>query len=476
MGSKVQSTVARKAGIKVKVGYAFGVLPDSIAYNLFYVYFLYFLTDIAGLPAIYGGMISLLVVLWDAITDPIVGYLSDNSRSKYGRRRPFMLAAIVPLLICMILLFSTVNFGPTMSFIYYIVVGIMYWTAYKIYVIPYYALGAELTDDFDDRTNLRGIAGVGMYLAMWMVSSGPMVILDRVLASGGTEEKSWVISGAVMGVIGLVGGLICWRLTKGKELVDMRDFSDKEKDKLIHNYMELFKLKALRRFLWMTLIYNIAFAIALAAFVYIMDNNLDLSPAKQALYWTIYSVLTLSFVPICNVIANVIGKKNAMIGLTGVAILGCFIYYGMGIHSFAMLIGFTIFYNLGNVCYWTVGYSLMYDNAELDEFVNNKRREGAITGFSSFMQKFGSAIGMYTTGSLLSFFGYDGGAGEQTAEALQGIITVNTLVPGMIMVIGTVFIVLYPINKTRYNKLLEILRKREAGEPYRLDDDVKKLF
>lgn len=476
MTGNAQPSVARKAGIKAKIGYAFGAFPDSMAYNLFYVYFLYFITDVVGLPPIYGGMISLIVILWDAITDPIVGFLSDNCKSKFGRRRPFMIAALVPLMVCMILIFVAVNFSPVVSFIYYVVMGILYWTAYKVYTIPYYALGAEITDDFDDRTNLRGISGIAMYIAMWFVSSGPMVILDRVTAAGGTEKTSWLITGIILGIIALIGGVICWALTKGKELVDLRDIGDTSDHRLIHNYVELFKQKAFRRFLLMTLVYNIAFAIALAAFVYIMDNNLGLSPAKQAFYWTVYSALTLGFVPICNVIAVGIGKKNAMIGLTGVAIFGCFLYYTIGINSFAMLIGFTIFYNLGNVCYWTVGYSLMYDNAELDEFITGKRREGAITGFSSFMQKFGSAVGMYTTGSLLTFFGYDGSAAEQTAEALRGIITVNTLVPGILMVLGTIFIIIYPVNKRRYNKLLAILRKKEAGEPYELDDDVKKLF
>lgn len=195
MTKNVQPTVARKAGVKAKIGYAFGAFPDSMAYNLFYVYFLYFITDVVGLPPIYGGMISLIVILWDSITDPIVGFLSDNCKSKYGRRRPFMIAALVPLMVFMILIFVAVNFSPIVSFIYYVAMGILYWTAYKVYVIPYYALGAEITDDFDDRTNLRGISGVAMYIAMWFVSSGPMVILDRVTAAGGTEKPHGLLQG-----------------------------------------------------------------------------------------------------------------------------------------------------------------------------------------------------------------------------------------------------------------------------------------
>jgi GPH family glycoside/pentoside/hexuronide:cation symporter len=440
------------------------------------VYFLYFLTDVVGLPAFYGGMISLIVVLWDAITDPIVGFLSDNCKSKHGRRRPFMLGSLIPLGIVMVLLFTAVDFTPTAAFIYYVVIGVLYWTAYTVFVIPYYALGAEITSDFDQRTNVRGAAGIVMYLAMWMVSAGPMVVLDRMIDQGHTEAKSWFVSGILLGIISILGGLYCWWGTKGKELVNTTDFKFESHAKILANYTELFKLKAIRRFLLMTLIYNVAFSIALAAFVFIMDNNLGLSPAKQAFYWTCYSALTLAFVPICNIIAIKIGKKMAMISLTGLAILGCFIYFINGIHSFTDLIIFTILYNLGNVCYWTVGYSLMYDCTEIDEYANDKRREGAITGFSSFMQKFGSAAGMYIAGGLLTLFGYDGNAVEQTDTALRGIITINTFVPGVLMILGTIFIILYPITKDRHAKLLVALRNRKSGLPFEEDEDFKKLF
>ena len=154
----------------------------------------------------------------------------------------------------------------------------------------------------------------------------------------------------------------------------------------------------------MNLIYNVAFAVALAALVFIMDNNMGLSPGRQAFYWACYSALTVAFLPICNFIANIIGKKQAMISLTGLAVFGLFlVLYNR--HSFITdLITFTIMYNLGNVCYWIIGYYLMYDCTEVDEYINNKRLEGAITGFSSFIQKFGSAIGMYIAGGFLTLY------------------------------------------------------------------------
>lgn len=467
--------VIEKTSIKLKIGYTCGQLTDSVPFNLFYIYFLYFVTDVVGLPAVYGGAIALIVVLWDAITDPIVGYLSDNCKSKYGRRRPFMLSGVFPLFIFTILLFNAVDFSKPMAFLYYVIIGILYWTSYKTYVIPFFALGAELTQDFNDRTTLRGFAGVGIYVAVWLVSAGPMVVLDKVTSNGGTEAQSWLISAIIFGLFGLVGGLICWRAAKGKEFVDKTDYKVEGDARLFANYKELFKLKAFRRFLLMNFVYNIAFSIASAAFVYIMDNNLGLSPAKQALYWTIYSVLTISFVPVCNIISNRFGKKQAMISLNLICIAGCLFYFLYGIPNFTHLILFTAFYNIGNVCYWSVGYSLMYDCVELDEYANGKRREGAITGFSSFMQKFGSAIGMYVTGGLLSLLGYDGTAEIQTAETLRGIITVNTLIPGMLIIVGTIFIVLYPVTKERFNNLLEAIKYKKEGKEYP-QEKLNKLY
>ena len=260
----------QKTSIGLKLGYSCGQFTDSIPFNLFYTYFLYFLTDIAGLPAVYGGIISMIVLLWDAVTDPFIGHLSDRSRSKYGRRRPFMMIGMIPLFFCTVMLFLKVDFGNTLTFLYYVIAGVLFWTCYTVYVIPYFALGAELTQDFNDRTTLRGFAGVSIYLAVWIVTAGPMFVQDVVQKQGGSEATSWMISAILFGLAGLTGGLICWRATRGKELVDQKEMIPEDEGKLFHNYLELLKLKAFRRYLGMVVFYNIAFAIAQAALVCIL--------------------------------------------------------------------------------------------------------------------------------------------------------------------------------------------------------------
>lgn len=462
---------AGKLSYGTKYAYSIGQLSDSIPFNLFYIYFLYFLTDVAGMNPAVGGTISLITVLWDAITDPIIGHFSDNSKSKYGRRRPFMLCAAIPLFICTILMFTVVDLGEVFNFIYYLVVGILFWTTYTAYVIPFFALGAEITKDFNERNNLRTIAGFFMYAAVWLVSAGPMAILDRVLAAGGAEKTAWLLTAFVVGGIALVAALICWNFTRGKELQDAFEGKDTsvatEKERgIFKTYVEILKVKAIRINLLFIFFSCVNFSIASATLVYLMSNNLALSAAQQALYWSINTVITFAILPICNIFANKLGKKGGLLILDFLTIAGSLFFYFSGIDHFNDLIVFTIFMQLGNVCFWTIGYSLTYDCCEVDEFISGKRREGAILGFASFAQKLGSAIGMWLSGVFLVWIHYNGETVAQSAETMHGILQLNTLVPAVFILLAMLSLVMFPINKKNYELLVAATELRKQGKEY----------
>ena len=173
-----------KLGFKKKFGYAIGQMVDSTGYNVYYFFFLFFLTDFAGIPAGIAGTISLIAIMWDAVTDPIVGNISDNLKSPYGRRRPLMIGATIPYAICTFLLFNNVDFGTNAKFAYFVVLAILFWSCYKTYVIPFFALGAELTDDFKERTSLRAWASVFLQIAVMIASAAPPMILEMAGKAG----------------------------------------------------------------------------------------------------------------------------------------------------------------------------------------------------------------------------------------------------------------------------------------------------
>ena len=107
----------KKVSLWHYIGYGAGGFGESLAYNVFYFYFIYFLTNIAGIEPLIAGIISLVAVFWDGITDPIIGYVSDNLRSKYGRRRPLMILFCIPLGISIMLLFTNINVPNTIKVI-----------------------------------------------------------------------------------------------------------------------------------------------------------------------------------------------------------------------------------------------------------------------------------------------------------------------------------------------------------------------
>lgn len=458
----------------VKLGYSLGQSADAIPYNLFYIYFLFFFTNVVGMNPAIAGVISFISILWSAFVDPVSGYLSDNCKSKYGRRRPFLLGATFPLAVCMVLLFTTVHFGATLNFVYYLIMAILLWTCFSFYAIPFFALGAEISQDYQERNSLRSLAGLFIYISVWLVSAGPMMVLDKVTKAGGTPQFSWMLSAMILGGLTIIAVLICWRTTRGREMVDRRvdlmAAQESGKANIFKNYRELFKIRAFKMVLGATLFSTTSISVASAAFVYLMNNNLGFTADVQAKYWSVYTIMTICIIPITFFISKLIGKKRSLITFQIFSILASFYFFTFGVYNFTELIIFTFFTQLANVAFWTVGVAMTYDVCEVDEYINDKRREGAITGFVSFIQKLGSAIGLWISGVMLAVFGYDGTTLTQTPTVLKGILSLNTLAPALFGIIVVVFVILYPISPKNFTALMAAMPKKKAGQPHSTED------
>lgn len=132
-----------KLPIKVKLGYGLGTVGDSIPYTLFFSYFIFYLTNYVGMAPGLAGIISFLAVLWNAVAGPIVGYLSDNSKNPKGRRRPLLIAVIVPYALIIILSYAPFSFTGTAAFIYYLIMAMLFQTGYAAWKGPWDALGGR---------------------------------------------------------------------------------------------------------------------------------------------------------------------------------------------------------------------------------------------------------------------------------------------------------------------------------------------
>ena len=469
----MEATRLRLSKIKTYFSYAIGQIQDGIPYNFINYYLLMFMTDMAGLKPAVAGTILFIAVIWDGITDPAVGYISDNLKGGIGKRRPFILGSTIPVLICMLLLFAPFDIPESFRFPYYLIVTLLFWTAYTCYSIPFNSFGAEIVTDTNERNNMKTICGFFLYFGVWLATAGPQLVQSVTADIGISEKTSWFYAALFMGLIGSLAAVLCWFATKGKEAtwdetdqnVEKRSFIGVIKS-VFSSYKLLLKTRSVRIICLMALVYNTFFAVKATGFVYLMANNLTLDSAMQALFWTIAAVLNYVTLPILNIVANKLSKKATFILMWSLMIVFALVFAVVQISSFAVLIGYQVIFAFANVCFWIIGYSLAYDCVEVVEFQHGENKSGEIIGLFTLCQKIGYALGGWMAGVGLTIIGYNAAAKVQSEKVLIGINTIMTAVPAVILIIGLVLMLRFPINRVKHNKLLEELEKKKLGEEY----------
>ena len=469
-----------KLSLKLRLGYGIGQMSDSLPYNFIATYALFFLTNVAGIPVALGGTIAMIAILWDAVTDPIVGHMSDTSKSKYGRRRPFMIGSLFPMCLFVVLYFTKVDFGTVGNCVYYILIAMLYRTFYTGYVIPYFSLGAEITQDYDERVTLQCISAYFVYFAVWFCTAGPMKVIEISLAKGLSYSTSWFLAAISVAVCTIICGWISWRSMRGTEMVDKRDdiFDDDEDRSIkgvVQTYWTLLKDKICVKIILFRVTFIFSSGLASAAFVYLMSVNLGLSESQQALYWTLYSVIYIIDIAICNLISDKTDKRFLMGAAVLFGILVGVFFYFFNINSFGQLVLYTFLHSFSAAAFWSVGATMMYDYNEIVEFKTGKRQEGSVSGVILFAQKCGSAISVWTSGMVLAWVGYDGTVEVQSEAVKHGILFLNTLGPAMISVLTLLCIIFYPITRKNFDLLRNALELKRAGKEYSTEGFEKLL-
>ena len=452
----------KKVGLGTYLAYGLAQVGDTVPYCMFYTFFVYFLTDVVGLAPSVAGLVTLIAIVWDGITDPIVGYLSDHTKKGSGRRRPWMIASIFPLGLIVFLLFAPISFPSSgLATAYYVVISAAFWTLYTTYVIPYMSLGAEITDDYKGRNYIRMFNMIFGGLYMLLCTSGPTIV------AGWSDDYAvgWGISGAIFGAITIILGVIGWRFTKGTETpVTEDDFAEENKESILTAIKETMQIKPYRKLCIATFLFFIGQIACSSAMVYLIIYNCGMTDGQQAMFWLVYAVAYTVMVPIGSALCNLLGKKKAFILGQAISIILCVGFFVIGINTYIMSLVYIACFQFGATLYWTTYLAFAYDCAEIDEYRTGKRREGSLCSIVSFAQKFGSAIGTYTVGMMLTFVGYDAMADVQTDAALSGILGLCTLVPAAGALLAIILMAKYPVTPEKYELILQAVKDKKAGK------------
>ncbi len=462
--------------LRVKFGYGIGAATDSTSADYVASFLLFFLTTMAGVsPAVAGGIIG-LAVFWDAITDPIIGNLSDRTKSKMGRRRPWLAFCIVPFMLAQWMLFTPVEFSEAGKNAYFIIAAIAYYTLYTCVMVPYYSLGASIVSDYNDRTMTRVISQMLNYIGVFLGTAAPPLIVASLIDSGMAEGDAWSLTTKFVSGAGLVFILIAVISTRGRDEVPETEAGiEKRKTHIFKDMWEILRIKTFVILTAASLLYRTAIALVVASTIFYVIYVAKLDLAALGAFYTTMTFAGFACVFILVPIVKKFDKKYVVmfaLGFSGLAVIG---FTWVGISSAFMLIVYMLLYSPGSGSYWAINYALIYDIAEIDEFKNGKRREGTILAFALFTNKLGYAIATAISGILLEVAGFNADVEVQTAEAVTQINYMFTLYPGLLMLLAVLLYGINPMNKKKYEKLQAQLELKRSGKEYNTDGFEKLL-
>ena len=207
----------KRLTLREHLGYGIASMGDSITYVFVGSFLMFFLTTVAGISPASAGVISALGSVFSAVSNPIIGYASDQVYTKYGRRRPALLVFALPLGAVVTLLFTDVPLHGTAKVLYYGIFLLLFWFVYTGFFVPYNALGAAYTTNYDDRTRLRLFASMFNSFGNLISLGAPAALSAFLIARGFGQGPAWTSVGALIGVVAAASLLITFAASKEKD-------------------------------------------------------------------------------------------------------------------------------------------------------------------------------------------------------------------------------------------------------------------
>jgi len=445
------------AGTKVSYGiYDFGgnLFMTATSFVL-----LNYLTDTVGLAAALAGIALMVGRIWDAFYDPVIGYISDRTVTRMGRRRPFMLAGIIPVVIAMVVMFTNpalvagAGISQTTLFIYVMVVYLILCTAYSTVNIPYSSLAPELTSDYHERSSLNGyrfgFAAVGTLLGAGLALP--------IVAMASNKSLGFLLMGVIFAAVMLVSALITIFSVKEPPVLKPAKTMG-----FFETYAHVFKNGPFVIVLIAYILNLIAITVASAIVIYYFKYILG---AESSTTWAMLTLIgtAIIFIPVSVVLSKKLGKKLVYgVGLVLMALMLMALFFwgqSQGV-TFTLVIMF--FMGIGFGFTYAMPYAIVADAIEYDYSLTGERREGAFFGFWTWGFKIGQALAIFLMGVTLEAMGYVANLMPQSESAQLGIRLFMGPISAGIFIISAVVLYFYPITEKRYKEILQNIEKMEA--------------
>jgi glycoside/pentoside/hexuronide:cation symporter, GPH family len=458
-----------------KVAYGVGMLGNQMfpaALGIFMVV----LVQGLGMDPLLWGVLFFLPRVFDALTDPIMGFISDNTNSRWGRRRPYIFVGSIIAGISFILMWQLYPENSQMyNFTYFLVLALVFYLGLTIFATPYVAMGYEMCSDYHERTRFMGVA---QWIGQWAWVIVPwfwVIIYDPDLFPNAVEGARilavWVGLGCL--VMAMVPALFC--PTQHVDPSKLEDLSlsnlGKNTASLIKGFGETFKCRPFRQICLATFLvfnaFNTVAGFSWFIIVYYMHNG-DTTAAGSWPAWfgTISALATCFFViPTVTLMSQRVGKRNAFLISQSISLFGYLAFWWCFKPGtpFLMFLPLPLFaFGIGGL--FTIMMSMTADVCDLDELNTGMRREGVFGAVYWWMVKFGFAIAGMGGGLIMKLVGFDQSVTVQTPETLTGLRIAYILVPIAGTLISMAVMWKYDLTEERSQEIRKQIEERKGGK------------
>ncbi len=402
---------------RVLIAYATPSLASSFVFTLVGLYLLKYSTDVLLIPPSVMGLVFGLSRIWDGVTDPVMGYLSDRTRTRMGRRRPWMIAAAVPVGAGFLAIWAppeSLHGGGLIAWMACSV--ILFYTATTAFGIPYTALGAELSEGYHDRTRIYGARAFADYLGVIMAGVGLLVLEQAADPRSAARAVAWI--GAASMVVGLI-----WPAWVLRERTDFQgrggtkppfaSFGDVLRNRNARLLLGVFFLELLGYQAFVTL-------------MPFMTEYLLETPGATAYYLFAAIGSTLLFIPAWVPLSRRFGKAQVWTGslIAKAGLFAGFAFVGAG--DWLMIGVLTASFGVATGAGTVLGPSLQTDVIDTDEARTGERKEGTFFAAWGLAMKLAVGCSIFVSGTALAWIGFvpNAAQGESALRGLRGLISV----------------------------------------------------
>ncbi len=473
----VQVAAGDRVPIAKKLAYALGGPVDilsvwvlvSIAYPLFNM-------ELEMRP-LYVSIILMSLRLWDGIIDPIMGWISDNARTRWGRRRPFIfVGAILSALTYPLIFWFPAGLSPEQNMLWVIGFGIIFYTCFTVWAMPYQSMLMEMTPDYNERTRVTEVRGYFQTLAgllngwIWWITLRPLFFVTEpgsgeLVAS--TANGMRYVSLGIAAVI-LVGGLIPAIFVKERYYEQVR-----QRQKKIGLLTSLKETLSNRAFLILC-IFTLFFLLGTAIFdsygryvgtYYVLGGDWGRGAVFAGWGTLVYTIFSLSFIPIFRRLSERIGKNRCLV------LSVCVVLFSAGTTwwtftpecPWLMLIN-TAFIGAGYAGLWLMLPSMQVDVVDYDELKTGQRREGSFASIFSWILKLSFCVGFLISGPLLELTGFDAALGGDQGEAVYRNMRLGyIMIPVCSLLLALLLLKFFPIDREKASGIRHELEARRGA-------------